>query len=73
MEITGREVQSVGWMLIKHLSAELLQDVLTVEPCVAIDMVQLTMNFDPCCALFSKKLSLYHFTVGGCWAKSLHL
>ena len=40
-------------------------DLLTVEPCVAIDMAQLTMNFDRYCALWFQKL--YHrpqFTVG---------
>ena len=31
-------------MVIEHLPAELLQDVLTVEPCVAIDLAQLSMN-----------------------------
>ena len=26
MEITGREVRAIGWMVIKHLPAELLQE-----------------------------------------------
>ena len=32
--------------MIKHLPAELLQEMLTVEPCVAVGLVQLTMNLD---------------------------
>ena len=48
---------------------------LTVEPCVVIDLEQLTtMNFDRRYALCIRKL--YHrpnFTVGGCWNKCHHL
>ena len=50
------------------------RDVLIVEPCVAIDLVQLMMNFDRRCALCIQ--TLYHrwqFTVGECWNKSLEL
>ena len=48
--------------------------VLTVEPCVAIDLAQLTMYFDRRDALCIQKLyHRPHFTVGGCWNKSFHL
>ena len=45
MEITGREVRSVVWTMIKHLP-----DMLTVEPFVAVVLEQLTLNFDRLCA-----------------------
>ena len=73
MEITGREVRVIGWK-IKHLPAELLRDVLTVEPCVAIDLAQLTMNFDRRYALRIQELyDRAHFTFGESWNKSLYL
>ena len=74
MEITGREVRTLECMMIKHLSAELLLEMLTVKPCVAIDLAQLTMNLDLRCTRCIQKLyHRPHFTVGWCWNKSLHL
>ena len=71
MEINGREVRAIGWMMIKHLPAEHLQEMSTVEPCVAIDLAQLMMNFDRCYGLCIQKLyHRPHFTDGGCWNKS---
>ena len=47
---------------------------MTIEPCVAIDVAQLTTNFDRRYVLCIQKLyHRPHFTVGGCWNKSLHL
>ena len=47
---------------------------MTVEPCVTIDLAQLTMNFDRCYTLCIQTLYRRpHFTVGGNWNKSLHL
>ena len=47
--------------------------VLTVEPCVAIDLAQLTMNFDRCYALcIQKRYHRPHFTLDGCRNNSLH-
>ena len=44
---------------------------LTVEPCVVIDLAQLMMNFDQHHALCIQKLNnRLHFTVFGCWSKS---
>ena len=41
---------------------------------MAIDLAQLTMNFDRRYALcFQKLYHRSHFTVGGCWNKSIHL
>ena len=63
MKITVREVGAIEWMMIKHLAG----DVLTVESCVAIDMAQLTMNFDRRYALCIQKLyHRPHFTVRRC-------
>ena len=74
MEITGREVWAIGWMVIKRLPAELLQEILIVEPCVAIDLAQLTMNFHRLYALYIQKLyHRPHCRVGGSRNKSLHL
>ena len=73
MEITGCQVRNNGWILIPP-SETPAGDVLTVEPCVAIDLAQLTMNFDRRCALCILKLYHgLHFTVGECLNKSLHL
>ena len=45
----------------------------TVKPCVAIDLAQLTMNFDRRYALCIQKLChRTHFTGGGSLNKSLH-
>ena len=57
----------------KHLPVELLAgDVLTVEPCVAIDLAHLTMNFNRRYALcIQKNYHRPHFTVGVCRNKSL--
>ena len=47
---------------------------MTVELCVAIDLAQLTMNFDRRYALCIQKLYCkLHFTVRRCWNKILHL
>ena len=49
-------------------------DVLTVERCVAIDLAQLTTYFYRRYALCIQNLyHSPHFTVGGCWNKSLYL
>ena len=41
---------------------------------MVIDLAQLTMNFDRRCAFYIQNLyHRPHFTVGGCWKKSLHL
>ena len=75
MRITGHEVWTIGWMIIKHLPSEpSARDMLTVEQCVAIDLAQLMMNFDRRYALCIQKLyQRSHFTVGRCWNKSFHL
>ena len=46
MEITGRDVWIIGWLMIKHLPAELLQEMCWPSSRVTIDLAQLTMNFD---------------------------
>ena len=47
---------------------------MTVEPCVAIGLAQLSMNFDRRYALCIQKIyHRPHFTVGGSWNKSLNL
>ena len=49
-------------------------DMLTVEPCVDINLEELTMNFDRRYALYIHKVyHRMHFTVSGCWNKSLKL
>ena len=74
MELTNHDVRTIGWMMIKHIQAEPLQEmcVLSFESCVATDLAQLMMNFDG--ALWIREL--YHrplFTVCVCWNKSLLL
>ena len=56
-------------MMIKHFPAELLQEMCWPSSRVEIYLAQLTMNFDRRCI---EKLGP-HFTVYGCWNKSLHL
>ena len=47
---------------------------MTVEPCVAIDVAHLTMNFNRCYTLCIQKLyHRSHFIVVEYWNKSLHL
>ena len=49
-------------------------DALTIEPCVAINLAQETMNFDRRYILSTQKLDhRTRFTVAGCWNKSLQL
>ena len=76
MEITGREVRAIGWMFIKHLPAELLQELCwpSSRVYVAIDLTQLTMNFDRRHVSWIQNLYHWsHLTVGECWNMSLHL
>ena len=59
MEITGRDVRAIGWMMIKTPPSRTpAGNVLIVEPSVAIDLAQLAMNFDRRHALYIQKL--YH-------------
>ena len=74
MEITGCEVRAIGWMMIKHLPAELLQGMCWLQSCVAMDLAPLKINLNRLYGLHIWKLyHRQHFTVGGCWNKSLHL
>ena len=59
MEITGREVRAIGWMMMKTPPCRTTaENVFTIQPYVIIDLAQLTMNFDRRYALCIQKL--YH-------------
>ena len=68
MKITGREVWAIRWMMIETPPSRIpARDVLTVKPCLAVDLAQLTMNFDRRYALSIQKLyRIPNFNVGGC-------
>ena len=73
MEITGREVHAINWMMVKPPSRTPAGDLLTVVLCGVIDLTQLRMNLDRQHALYIQKLyHRPHFTVGRNWNKSLH-
>ena len=72
IEITGLEVRSIGWMMIKHLPAELLQEIRRAvcghRPATTDD------EFRSRYAVCIQKLNhRSHFIVGGCKNMSLHL
>ena len=74
MEVTVHEVRAIGWMMINTSQLNSCRNVLTVEPCVAIDLAKLTMYFDWRYSLYIQKLyHRPHLTLCGCCNKSLHL
>ena len=74
MKINGCEVRTIGWIMIKHIPTELLQEmcysrvVSGHRPGTTYDEFRSAL-----CSVPFKNFIIPHLTVGGSWNKSIYL